>query len=259
MYPLLVYDIEQFIRAKKMNRIFLILLLLYSNAAYSNQEDGILEIQKISGNVFIHTSYVKLPKIGNYPSNGLIVLDKKDAYIVDTPWPEKDTQELLKWIKASGFTLKGSISTHFHEDRTSGIGYLNDHSIDTYASALTNQFLEGKNRDKATVEIQSKEFSLLEDKIEVYYPGAGHSRDNIVVWLPQSKILFGGCLIRSLSTKVLGNTEDASVKDWASSVKNIKIKFPDIDKVIPGHGKFGSTELLNHTIQLVKNNRAKTK
>jgi metallo-beta-lactamase class B len=41
-------------------------------------------------------------------------------------------------------------------------------------------------------------FNIAGVTLQAYYPGAGHTRDNIVVWVPQDKVLFGGCLIKSL-------------------------------------------------------------
>lgn len=67
----------------------------------------------------------------------------------------------------------------------------------------------------------------------MYYPGKGHSADNIVVWLPQYKVLFGGCLVKSLDYGGLGSTTDAEV-------------------IVPGHGGWGSIELTEHTLELLK-------
>ena len=39
--------------------------------------------------------------------------------------------------------------------------------------------------------------------IEAFYPGPGHSPDNIVVWIPEARVLFGGCLVKSAGAKGL--------------------------------------------------------
>jgi hypothetical protein len=42
--------------------------------------------------------------------------------------------------------------------------------------------------------------SLLElGKCESFFPGAGHTRDNLAVWLPQQRVLFGGCFLKSVT------------------------------------------------------------
>lgn len=50
----------------------------------------------------------------------------------------------------------------------------------------------------------------------------------------------------------MGNTEDGSLDDWPLSVQKIIDKYPAINKVVPGHGKSGGTELLTHTKELLK-------
>ena len=45
--------------------------------------------------------------------------------------------------------------------------------------------------------------------IEVFFPGAGHTRDNLVVWLPEHRVLFGGCMVKSARGRTPGNLADA--------------------------------------------------
>ena len=76
------------------------------------------------------------------------------------------------------------------------------------------------------------------------------TKDNLVVWLPDNGILFGGCLVRPLEWNSLGFVGDASIESWADSVRSIKSKFSGIVTVVPGHGGVGDAELLDHTIRL---------
>lgn len=88
--------------------------------------------------------------------------------------------------------------------------------------------------------------------IEAFYPGEGHSKDNITVWLPQSQLLFGGCFIKSLEAKDLGNLSDANVEQWDDSVQKVIDKYPNVKTVVPGHGTWGDKGLLFHTLDLIK-------
>ena len=71
-----------------------------------------------------------------------------------------------------------------------------------------------------------------------------------MVWLAQHKILFGGCFVKSLHSKNLGNTADASIEVWPASIQNVLNKYPDIETVVPGHGKIGNVNLLKYTAKL---------
>ncbi|HSP88373.1 MAG TPA: hypothetical protein VLN45_09590, partial [Ignavibacteriaceae bacterium] len=81
------------------------------------------------------------------------------------------------------------------------------------------------------------------------YFGKAHTSDNIVVWITEEEILFGGCMIKSLNSSK-GNLADANVNEWANTVEKIKKKFNSAKMVIPGHGDYGGIELLDYTIKL---------
>ena len=237
----------------------LCLLFTFMGHAWATDERHELEIQQLSDSVYLHISYKFVDGFGLVDSNGLVVIVANDAYIVDTPWSAEDTEQLLKWIKAKGYIVKASVSSHFHEDRTAGIEYLNAKAIPTYASKQTNELLKKAGHALAQYPFDGDVFWLLNDKIEVYYPGAGHAKDNVVVWLPVQKILFGGCLIRAKETTTLGNTSDAVISAWSASVAKLQSHYGDAKLVIPGHGNIGSVSLLEHTRKLAKERMASEK
>ena len=178
------------------------------------------------------------------------MIDGNNAHIIDTPWTLADTKKLTLWIKAKGLTVKTSVVTHFHQDASGGLPFLNNLSIKTYATKLTNKLLTLKKRENSNKEIVNNTFTLVDGLIEIFYPGAGHTQDNIVIWLPKAKMLFGGCFVKNLNSTSLGYTGDASVKDWPKSIQRVINKYPNIEVVIPGHGKIGDLSLLKHTEQL---------
>ena len=91
---------------------------------------------------------------------------------------------------------------------------------------------------------------MVKDQIQAVYPGGGYTIDNIVVWLPESKILFGLCMVRSKDSKSLGYVEEPSINTWSDSIEKLILKYPDAKTIIPGHGAFGNIELLEHTKKL---------
>lgn len=240
-----------------LHKLLLVILLgVFCRDSLADIKNGEMEITQLSADVYQHVSY-NLWKQKFTPSNGLVVIDQKNAYIIDTPWQKKDTKVLVEWIKQKGFLLQASVSTHFHDDRSSGIEYLNQIGVKTVASQLTNQLLEKENKALASIGFEGDSYWLLKNKIQAYFPGAGHTMDNIVVWLADEKILVGGCLIRSMASKGMGYTADGSIGSWSETVRKVQQKFTDAKVVIPGHGKLGDQSLLTHTIELA--NQAKQK
>jgi len=73
----------------------------------------------------------------------------------------------------------------------------------------------------------------------------------IVVYFHKRKILFGGCMIRSLSSTRIGTHSWGDLDSWPQSAKNVLDRFPEARIVIPGHGTWGDMGLVRHTIDLV--------
>ena len=82
--------------------------------------------------------------------------------------------------------------------------------------------------------------------VQVIFPGAAHSPDNVVVWIPRLGVLFGGCMVRS---DTLGNLSDADVAAWPAAIARLRELPATI--VIPGHGTRFDPALFDRTDQLL--------
>lgn len=232
--------------------ILLCSFLLLSHTVEAVDDLPELDIKPLADGVFIHRSFQHIDGFGLVSSNGLIVIEEDNAFIIDTPWSEQDTQDLVEWLDERGFQLVGSLSTHSHEDRTAGIEWLNNQGIATYATSLTNQLLRQDERAAAIHTFEHSPFSIAHAGMEGFYPGGGHAIDNIVVWLPKSKVLFGGCLVRSLASKGLGYTGEAKLTAWPKSIAQLLLRYKEAEIVVPGHGSPGDVTLLQHTQTLAE-------
>lgn len=212
-----------------------------------------VEIKKINNNVWIHTSIIR--NMGtDMPANGMIISTSKGIILIDTPWNNKETATLLKIIKSKFHkNIILAIITHAHADRIGGINTLIKHKIHTVSTEMTLKEAV-KNGYKKPDPVLSKDtvLNIGNQELECYYPGPGHTSDNIVVWLPQYKILFGGCIIKSAESKDLGDIKDANIKMWPESLKKLLERYKDAVIVVPGHGKSGGTELILHSLKLLK-------
>ena len=236
----------------------LLFILLIPNVVFSHGQSSNdqsvknLKIKQLSDNVYQHISSQRVEPWGLVEATGLVVVNGTDAHLIDSPWTTQATKELIKWIDGKGLTIKSAVVTHFHSDASNDLPLLNDLNIKTYATSLTNQLLISKKRETASNEITTNAFELVDGVMDVFYPGGGHSQDNIVVWMPQEKILFGGCFVRNLRAKSLGNTEDAVISEWSNSIQKVINRYSDIKLVVPGHGKVGDISLLTHTQELAQ-------
>jgi metallo-beta-lactamase class B len=184
----------------------------------------------------------------------LIFIDKSDAFLFDTPWTDSLTMALAIYLKDHhSLKIAAFIPNHWHRDCMGGLGYLQSQGIESYASQKTIDIAREK---KLPVPAHGFRDSLLlnlgEKVIKCYYLGAAHSLDNIVVWIPSEKILFPGCMVKSLNSSDLGNLADGDLTAYPETIDKVISKFRTAEIVIPGHGQAGGLELLLHTRDLVK-------
>ncbi|MEM1134574.1 MAG: subclass B1 metallo-beta-lactamase [Bacteroidota bacterium] len=230
-----------------------ILLITYVQAQNLSQiyNSDDLVIEKISDQVYVHISYLEFKGV-KYPCNGLIYKKDNEIVIVDTPPDNKGAEELISWAeKHLGGEIKAVIASHFHKDCLGGLEAFHKKGIASYANKLTQKLVDAKSKNIPEHIFEEKLF-LLDSKVECRFLGEGHTRDNIVVYLPEEKTLFGGCLVKSIdATK--GNLEDANIIAWPATIQKVKETYTEAEVVIPGHGAYGDSNLLDYTIELFKN------
>lgn len=190
-----------------------------------------------------------------YPSNGLIVREGDELLLIDTAWGEQSTAALLVEIENRiGLPVTRAVSTHFHDDRVSGVDVLKEAGVATYASPATRELALLENNDVPAHSLEglvNVGDAVSFGSVEIFYPGEAHSTDNVVVYVPHVNVLFGGCAIHEASRQTVGNIADANVAQWPATIARIQQRYPHMDVVIPGHGLPGGAELLQHTLNVV--------
>ncbi len=218
-----------------------------------------LVLEKIAEDVWIHKSYETIEPWGPILSQGLVVKDGAELLVIDTAWNDEDTERLLDLIDEQIFNGPGTlVPTHAHADKMGGMNTVNKRNWATLAFELTNEAAAKHGLTPARSSVpyfeheRGKPNSWNVGRIQFFYPGPGHTRDNIVAYDPKTKILFGGCLIRPGEANTLGNTTDADLAAWADTVRRVAAEFPDAEIIIPSHGPAGGRDLLAHTIALAE-------
>jgi metallo-beta-lactamase class B len=234
--------------------LFLLTISSTLTAQRKNQIAPDLTLDTLATNILIHTSYQAWAG-APFPSNGLVVVSGDKVILVDTPWGLSPTIDLLKYIKEKmNKTVTHCIVTHFHADRVGGVKALKEIGAVVMGNSRTIALLKDSVHLIPDVPLKDDELlSINGIAIHVFYPGKGHTSDNIVVYLPEKKVLFGGCFVKSMEASGMGNVSDADLNEWPRSVRRVKSKF-DPDFVVPGHQRFCyGEECLDHTLSLLKN------
>lgn len=211
-----------------------------------------LVIEKVQDGIWIHTSRKKLGNGYIFPGNGMIVQNNDELILIDSAWGEDHTRDLLDWIDSElKLPVTKAVVTHFHDDSMGGAPVLVERGIPFFAHPLTIQL--GKNKGiplPQPIGHLNAGDDLSIANVEVFYPGPGHSEDNIVVWVPHAKVIFGSCAVRTPEFPGKGNIADANIENWPNAINRVLEKYPDVKMVIPGHGNYGDASLLVHTIDL---------
>lgn len=238
--------------------LFLLLTMLVSCASTTSEVHTIdpdLQVWQIRPGVWVHRSWHVLDDGARFYSNGLIVQQGSKVALIDTAWGNDETDALVDWIERElRMPVAFAIGTHFHADRVGGAAALAKRGIPLYGSALTRDLaLTEKTEPIIPVAGLEQPGSVKRfGTIEVFYPGAGHTRDNVVVWIANERILHGGCAVRPGTSSSLGNTADADVAAWPASMERVMARYPGATLVISGHGEIAGFELLRHTREITE-------
>jgi glyoxylase-like metal-dependent hydrolase (beta-lactamase superfamily II) len=185
------------------------------------------------------------------PSNGLIAVTEHGLLLADTPWTDAETEAVLKWGQTRlGKPWLGAIITHDHADRDGGLGALQRRHIPIAALDLTVAKLEKRGVRGVTTLFTAKAGAVQDARgFEAFYPGPGHTSDNIVLKFRQA--LFAGCLLESVDAPDLGFTGDADLASWPGSVRRVAARYPKVP-IIPGHGPIDRAGAsYQHTLDLL--------
>lgn len=120
-----------------MNRIIIILIFGWIPWAVFAQTGGLrvkisedLELVRLSECAYVHVSSVVMAPYGRVASNGLVIIQGREAFLFDTPVTDSLTKVLVSWLQDSmHLSIVGFVPNHWHEDCMGGLGFLQSQKI----------------------------------------------------------------------------------------------------------------------------------
>lgn len=211
-----------------------------------------VSVQPLTDGVWVYTACHDVPGYGRTPANGLIVIDGKEALLIDLPWTDEQTATLFNWAALSqGAVVKTVVPTHFHDDCMGGLAEAHRRKATSYALDKTVEIARQKRLPVPQIPFQFRTMVRCGRTVAIVtYFGPGHSTDNVVVWLPKQGVLFGGCLIKSLDAQSLGNTADGDLEAYPTTLQKVQTAYRYARIVVPGHGDWSGPDLIQHTLKL---------
>ena len=242
-----------------MRKYILLVVALFAGFSFCFAQDKIkvsedISLVRLTDKVYQHITAFQTQNWGKVYANGILIIDKGEAIMLDTPWNDEQTETLYNWLLNSmNVKVTSVIPNHWHEDCMGGLAYLHSQGVKSYANQMTIDITREKELPVPQQGFTDTLTVFLND-IEVlcYYPGGGHATDNIVVYIPSEKVLFPGCFSKDMKSKNLGNVADGDGTTWPGAIDKVLGRYPDAEIVVPGHGKPGGLELLEYTKQLLE-------
>ena len=237
-----------------MRLIILTITFIFSlTNIFGQTNEAKLKISHLTGDFYIYTTY-NTYEGSQIPANGMYLLTNNGVLLFDTPWDTTQFQPLLDSIKLRhNKNVTMCIATHWHSDRTEGLEYYKNKGIKTYTTSLTDELIKKNNKKRAEYLIEKDTiFNVGQYTFETYYPGQGHTADNIVIWFDKEKILYGGCLIKGADAKNLGYLGDVNVTEYYSTLKKVQQKCPNPKFIIISHSESDNINSFKHSIKLAK-------
>lgn len=194
--------------------------------------------------------YAYLQPDGSWMVNNTGVVTGHDrAYLlVDTTSTEARNRAFLAAVETiSSQPPTGLINTHHHGDHTYGnwlmpertpiIGHVTCRADVIAAGLVAAQVLTGPDYGHLEVRPPNITFTgamtlhLGERRVELIHVGPAHTRSDVVVWLPDERVLFSGDIVFAGGQPFL---VEGSVEGYPKGIAAIRELQPEI--LVPGHG-----------------------
>jgi metallo-beta-lactamase class B len=205
-----------------------------------------VEFKSLAPGVWLHVTADR-----DIPANGLLVEGTSSSILVDSGWNDAHAKRLFDFAARRHKPVSDVIVTHSHGDRIGGAAYALGRGARVHASPQTIAHAESNHLPVPNAPLSSPAtITASGATVETFFPGRGHSDDNIVVWVPAARILFGGCFLKSNVATDLGNVADADIGAWPASLAAVRARYPNPAIVVPGHG-FPGGDPIAHTESLL--------
>lgn len=201
--------------------------------------------QRVSPRVVVETA--------NYGSNNSVVIGRDGVVLIDAPHRLTDARAWADFAAALG-RVRFIVNTDHHPDHTIGnyllpgevvahretrARLLNEPPTMEYLESLLRRLdpegmplLEGYSVRVPTVVFDTTATLYLDDATIELTHHRGHTRNSVLAYLPEDKVLFTGDIVCEAG---LPSFQDSRLVDWFEALDFVETF--DLEILVPGHGQ----------------------
>src|SRR4029434_7248397 len=202
----------------------------YVHAQFGNTPAK-LDLVKVKDDLFvIHNDFV--------PGNTTALITNEGVVLVDDKFEIDHANIMAQLKKVTSQPVKYVINTHFHGDHSGGNAKLQALNAQVVASEAARQkMVETKMPGLPNVTLENRLRLYVGGKrIEVHYLGRSHTNGDVVVLLPDQRVIAMGDMFTFGDTtpQLVDYAGGGSAVEWTKTVDGaLQLEF---DPVLPGHG-----------------------
>ncbi len=165
---------------------------------------------------------------------------------------------LAKIAETAGKPVRHLVITHAHGDHANGAAVFaaagaeivcHENGAAAIASLLRRGAAPSKPSPGVLAISERLVFFGASRRAAVYFLGPGHTNGDLIVLLPEEKILFAGDLVVNGRLPYL-QSPDADPRGWEQIL--VRLAALDVEKVAPGHGKVGTRQSIGDSLAYLR-------
>lgn len=177
--------------------------------------------------------------------NVTMLVGTKAVILIDDKFPQDHDGIMEKVRSVTDLPVRYVINTHMHPDHVGGNPAMQEIGADVVASENARRIMAERGTPglPAITMDDSMRIYLDDMPIDLHYFGRGHTDGDIVVHLPEQRIVITGDLFALYGPyrAVIDFSAGGSLRDWTRTLE--RVLQLDFDTVIPGHS--GVTDRAN--------------
>lgn len=201
--------------------------------------------------------------------NSVVYIGDSYVTVVGATWTPRTAALLAAEIaKVTPKPIKEVVDTNHDLDRAGGNAYFKSIGARIVSIELTKELLEREGKAQAESarrsfpdfpeigivlpdQVFEGDFSLQDGNVKGIYLGPSHKPDDIFVYFPKEKVLYGGCILK----EQLGNTDGADLVEYPRTLRKLKLLGLDIATIVAGHfSPLHGPDLIDRYLRLLEGN-----